>query len=177
MRKKIIILFSGICFFVALIFIVFNFIIFPTKYKNLVVGYSKEYELDCALVYAIIKTESNFDKKATSSAGAMGLMQIMPTTGEWLAKEVGLDNFVTSELYDPEINIRLGCCYLNYLSKKFNDFKAVICAYNAGEGVVKNWIDENGKLVESKINYKETRNYLKKVVGYYNIYKNHEICN
>ena len=170
MKKKIIIIFS--CCVVILFFaaIFFNLVICPKKFKNHAVAYSDEYGLDLALVYSIIKVESDFNHKAVSKSGAVGLMQILPKTGKWIADELDIE-YDNETLFNPEQNIRFGCFYLNYLFDKFDDVDAVICAYNAGEGKVLDWI-ENGKLVKEKIDYQETRNYLKRVGYYYRLYSN-----
>lgn len=176
MRKKVLILFSVICIFSVIFFVVFNFLIYPTKYDGYVLHSAEKYDIDRALVYAVIKAESDFDDAAISSSGAIGLMQILPSTGKWIAKELGKDAFVLDELYDPKTNVEFGCFYLNYLKQKFSDINAVICAYNAGETVVRGWLDESGKLNESKIAYSETKKYLKRVRGFWRVYKIHEIC-
>ena len=175
MRKTILILFSVICIFSVILFVVFNFFVYPKKYKNYVTFYAAENNLDSALVYAVIKAESNFDKNATSKSGAMGLMQLMPTTAKWIAEELG-DDYSEVNLYNPETNVRYGCFYLKYLFERFSDVDAVVCAYNAGESVVKNWLDDNDTISESKIDYPETKAYLKRVKGFYKVYKLHEIC-
>lgn len=164
-------LFCLISLFIVILFVLFNFVLFPHNYQKYVEKYSKEYGLDSAFVYSIIKAESNFDRNAKSKSGAIGLMQIMPTTARWVAGEFD-EYFDELNLYNPQINIKYGCFYLNYLFNKFNDLKIVICAYNAGETVVRNWLDDNGNLIEEKISYGETRNYLKKVLEYYDVYKN-----
>jgi soluble lytic murein transglycosylase len=175
MRKIVIMIFGAITFLVATTFILFNFVLCPTKNENFVVKYSNEYGIEKALVFAIIKTESNFDANAKSSSGAMGLMQIIPSTANWIADELD-EKIDDNSLFDEETNIKFGCFYLNYLFSKFKTKNAVICAYNAGEGAVQKWLDENGEVVLSKIDYSETLNYLKKVNGYYSIYKSHELC-
>ncbi len=173
MKKSVLILFGVICVVSLVLFSIFNFAVYPRKYENFVVKYSEEYDLETSLVYAIIKTESNFDSNAKSNAGAMGLMQIMPTTAKWIAQELGEEIDMLS-LFDEERNIKYGCFYLKYLFNKFSDFDVVICAYNAGEGAVRNWIDENGKLVVEKINFPETKNYYLKVKSFMNVYESNE---
>ena len=173
MKKTIIVIFSiciVILFFVALIF---NLLICPKKYKNFVSAYAEEYDLDFALVYSVIKVESDFNHKAVSKSGAVGLMQIMPSTGKWIAKELQVE-FDNETLFIPENNIRFGCFYLKYLFDKFGDLNAVACAYNAGESKVLDWI-EDGKLKKEKIDYQETKIYLEKINYYYKIYKNTHI--
>ena len=174
MRKRSILIFSIICFIVIFLFLIFNLLISPKKYKNYVVQYAEEYSLEIPLVYAIIKVESNFKKDATSPSNAMGLMQIIPSTAKWIAQELSLD-YNAINIYDAKTNIKFGCFYLNYLFSKFNDIETVICAYNAGETIVKKWLNENGIIDKNKISYPETKNYLTKVKRYYQIYKNNEI--
>lgn len=100
-------------------------------------------------------------------------MQVMPTTAKELAKELKIS---TENFYDPEINITLGTFYLSKLFSYFNDLNLVICAYNAGPNKVKAWLNDkqfssDGKTL-SKIPYKETEEYLKKVVKNIKFYQN-----
>lgn len=124
------------------------------------------YELDTSLVMAICMTESGFDKKAISSVGAVGIMQLMPKTAEAVCRLNNIE-YSYSCLFDAEYNITIGCLYLRYLLNKF-DLEWAIMAYNAGETVVSEWIKEGLPLTE--IPYKESRNYLKKVLRYYKFY-------
>lgn len=153
----------------SIVFLMFKFFILNKNYENLIIKYSLVYNLDKNLVFAIVKTESNFDNSAVSIADARGLMQLMPSTASWVANELG-ENFNETDLFDPETNIKFGCFYLKYLFDKFKDESIVICAYNAGERIVRQWLDENGNLIEYKIDYNETKNYLKKVKIYKKIY-------
>lgn len=168
--KKIFILFFSVMFVCVLIVVFFKLVVFPNKYNDFVEIYSRRYGIEEELVFAIIKTESGFDKRAVSSSGALGLMQIVPSTAKWIAYELG-EEFDEMKMFDPETNIEYGCFYLRYLFDKFNGFNEVVCAYNAGEGVVRNWLDEDGFVVEEKIDYAETKNYLKKVKVFYDVYK------
>ena len=123
------------------IFFVYNLalkkIIYPIKFEEYVNAYCKEFSLEQCFVYSIIKAESNFNKNAKSAKGATGLMQIMPSTGEFIADKLKLNSY---DLYSPKDNIRFGCFYLRYLFNKFNDVNTVLGAYNAGEGKVRNWL-------------------------------------
>lgn len=116
------------------------------------------YELDYELVKAVIKVESNFKKEAVSSKGACGLMQIMPATGRDLNLE---------QPFDPQSNILAGTNYLKYLIDKFNNLPLAIAAYNAGPGAVERY---NYKIPP----YKETQDYVKKVLRYYEQFKTEE---
>ena len=175
MKKGMLIFFFVICIFVLLAFVMFNFVMYSRKYSEHVNCFANMYELDEALVYAVIKTESGFDENAVSGAGAKGLMQLMPKTAEWVAGELG-DEFVEDYLFDAKTNIKYGCFYLRYLIDKFDNVWVAVAAYNAGELVVRSWIDENGGLDESKISYRETKNYVLKVKRAFKVYKNLEIA-
>lgn len=118
------------------------------------------------MVYSVIKTESDFESGAVSSAGAVGLMQMMPETFNWLTGMLS-ENLNSAMLYDPETNIKYGTYYLSFLYQRYGSWKETYAAYNAGQSVVDEWLDEeeytdkNGKL--SKIPYDETADYVKKL--------------
>ena len=146
------------------------FKVYPLEYEELILQYSDEYSIDEHLVCAVISAESGFDSAALSSPGAMGLMQIMPDTGEWIAEKLGIEGFETNMLYDPETNIKYGCWYLNYLNSVFDgDIDKILAAYNAGPSRVKEWLDSDGNLRE--IPYVETENYMFKIKKNYEVYK------
>ncbi len=168
------ILFAAICFFSVVVFVIVNVFVVPKKYDRYIEKYAKKYEIDEHLVCAIINVESGFDKNAESRVGAMGLMQLMPTTAEWIASELDVE-FRKEMLFDAKTNIEFGCFYLRYLTDKFGDVWTVVAAYNAGETVVRKWLGENGVVDESKIEYKETKAYVEKVRKFYKLYKNGEM--
>ncbi len=147
----------------------------PIKYEEYVIKYAKEYDLDENFVYAIICAESSFRADAQSSAGAKGLMQLMPQTAKWLKEKYHMD-LDENNLFDPETNIHFGCQYLKYLNERFdNDMTLVLAAYNGGEGNVRKWLkssiySSDGKTL-TNIPYKETANYVKKVSTYYELYQ------
>jgi len=151
-------------------------LVYPLKYKELVFRYAGEHNIDPYLVFSIIKAESGFDPDATSRKNARGLMQITDRTGNWGAEKLEIENFITDDLYLPEINIRIGCWYISQLMKEFgNNMNLVISAYNAGSGNVSSWLknkdlSRDGKELD-RIPFKETENYLKKVNKYYDMYK------
>lgn len=129
------------------------------KYEEIIRYAAHLYEMEYELIKAIIKVESNFRKEAVSNRGARGLMQIMPTTGT----QLNLD-----EPFDPESNILAGTKYVKSLVTKFNnDVPLALAAYNAGPGAVTR---HNNKVPP----YKETRNYIKKVLTFYEKYKHEE---
>lgn len=115
----------------------------PLVYADYIYGYSSYYDLDPALVSAVILSESSFDPQAESRLGARGLMQLMPDTAEWIAHKLDEDDetYTFDKLYDPEVNIRFGTWYLGYLSRRFDgDPTKIICAYHAGQGNVDAWL-------------------------------------
>lgn len=130
------------------------------KYESLVIKYSYKYNVDENLVFAILKTESNFNKYAVSKKGAMGISQLLPSTADYIAKMIGFSKEIN--LFDEETSINLATYYLSYLSKKFSNEIEVVCAYNAGEGRVEKWL-LNSQLTTKNIPFKETKNYYKKV--------------
>ena len=128
-------------------------------YLKCVEYYSNKYGIEKELVLSIIKTESNFNPKAVSQKGAIGIMQIMPKTAEFIARELKVNSY---DLFNYDTSINFGVYYLSYLSKKYKDEHIVICSYNAGETRVNSWL-KLGLLNDNKTPYKETTNYLKRV--------------
>ncbi len=128
---------------------------------------------DPPLVFAVIKAESGFRSDAMSSAGAVGCMQLLPSTAKFICEREEIE-FVYSRLKEKEYNITLGCLYLNYLFKKFSDKETVLAAYNAGEGIVSEWLKNSKYSPDGKtlilVPYPETRAYVKKVIKYQKIY-------
>lgn len=146
---------------------------YPRKYNEYVERYSNEYNLDDNLIYAVIKAESNFEENAESHKNAKGLMQIMNSTAEDIAKSMEL-SYKEEELSKPEVNIKLGVNYVYTLINKYNNIELALAAYNAGSGNVDNWI-KNGTLKKDgsdieNIPYKETNNYVRKILRDYKIY-------
>lgn len=157
-----------------------NFIlkkIYKTNYSEYVYKYSKENNIDPLLTFAIIKAESNFNRNIKSKSGAIGLMQLMESTAVEQAEEVNEEIIVTESLYNPEVNIKIGTKYYSKLIKKYNNnMLLALAAYNAGIGNVDNWIEqgiikEDGSDIEN-IPFKETNNYVRKIIRDYKIYKN-----
>ncbi len=149
--------------------------IYPQKYNAYVEKYALEYGVDSMLVYAIIKAESNFKPHIKSNSNAMGLMQLLEDTAKETATKIGIE-YTDGCLYEPETNIRLGIKYFSDLLKEYNNnYMLALTAYNAGTGNLKKWIEQgiiktDGSNIED-IPYKETNNYVRKIVRDYNIYK------
>ncbi len=177
---RIFLIFMLMISLLALIFAInyksFQKIIYPQKYEEQVYRYSLENKVDPYLVFAIIKAESDFDTNATSNKKAMGLMQITKETALWGAEQLKIENFKINDLYEPETNIRIGCWYISKLMKEFNSIENVIAAYNGGSGNVKKWLmDESLSTSDQKLKkipFKETENFLKRVLLNYKKYKN-----
>ena len=154
--------------------------VYMWPYQNEIITYARRNNIDPFLVAAVIKNESEFRPGAVSPVGAIGMMQIMPETGEWIANQMGLDNYSIHSLYNPGINIRMGCWYLAELKYEFRDnLLLMMMAYNAGRGNTRGWMAANGwdyTFGEVKdIPYKESRNYVASVLydrdEYYRLYK------
>jgi soluble lytic murein transglycosylase len=150
---------------------------YPVKYKEQVIKFSLESKTDPFLIFALMKAESGFNANATSSKDAKGLMQLMDATAIEIASQIGLENFSEQDLYNPDINIRIGCWHINKLMSEFGkeNTDLIIAAYNGGSRNVKNWLKDSkyssdGKNLDS-IPFKETKSFLKKVKSYYLKYK------
>ena len=148
-------------------------LLFPRRHNDLIEKYSKEYNLSKSMIASIINIESRYDEGAVSDAGAIGLMQILPSTAEDCAKRIGLA-YSTEVLHDPKTNIQLGCFYLSYLLELFEgNLINSLCAYNWGLGNVQNWINlgnknDDGTIINIPV--KETQNYITKYRVNYFVY-------
>ena len=149
--------------------------IYKQEYSEYVNKYAEINEIDPMWIFAIIKVESNFDANATSGSGAKGLMQLMDNTAFDIAKELNIENFETSMLYDPEVNIMLGTKYFDKLLSKYEEnYYLAIAAYNGGIGNVDSWL-EKGIISKDASNienipYRESNMYVRKTVKAYQVY-------
>ncbi len=114
-------------------------VIYPLNYWDAIRRHSAAHDLDPYIVAALIAQESTFDPGIKSVANAWGLMQIVPATGRRLAKSVGIRNFTTATLTNPEINIRLGTLYFSRLVQQFGGTYYALASYNAGESRIVRW--------------------------------------
>ena len=140
--------------------------LYPFPYRTTVENYSVRWQVDKFLAIAVMKVESNFQETAHSQSGAVGLMQIMPETATWIAKQLDEE---PDNLREPEKNIRYGTWYLAELLDEFNGNDVLaLAAYNAGRGNVRQWMEQNhwDKTFADvdKIPYAETRDYVKRVL-------------
>jgi soluble lytic murein transglycosylase len=144
-------------------------IIFPIDYWPLITKYSKLHDLDPFLVAALMAQESTFTAEIRSSANAYGLMQLIPATASRYAKRLGIRNFSTRMLKDPETNIKLGTEYFKDLFDRFGSAHYALAGYNAGEARVQTWLSERGMLPADEftddIPFAETQSYVKRILG------------
>jgi len=139
---------------------------YPLSYEQIVRGHAKNYDLEPALLAAVIYQESKFDAEAKSDAGAIGLMQLQPETAKGIALRTGGSKFRVEDLTNPEINVRYGSWYLRHLLDKYGDEELALAAFNAGQGNVDSWRRE-GK----GIAFAETRHYVDRVQQLKAIYR------
>ncbi|MDR4517471.1 MAG: lytic transglycosylase domain-containing protein [Nitrosomonas sp.] len=142
---------------------------FPTPHREALRPILKEQDVDEAWVYGIIRQESRFLTEVRSSAGAMGLMQLMPNTAKWVAQQLGITNFQQSLITQIDTNLRLGTYYLKHvLTTLDNQSLLASAAYNAGPGRARRWRDNDrvleGAIYAETIPFSETRDYVKKVL-------------
>jgi soluble lytic murein transglycosylase len=152
-------------------------LLYPVEHLDSVLRWSAEYDLDPLFVFAVMREESWFDSRAVSWVGARGLLQIMPSTGRDLARRVGLQRFDRADLFDPDLNIRLGSFYLRALLDELDREPALaLSAYNAGKGNALRWKkgldgDFDVDRYVAGISYLETYNYVQRVTRTYAIYR------
>ena len=139
---------------------------YPLRYEAIVRGHAKNYDLDPALLAAVIYTESRFNPRARSDAGAIGLMQLLPDTAHGIAERTGGNAFVVDDLYVPELNVRYGAWYLRNLLNRYGDERTALAAYHAGQGNVDRW-----RAAGVGIQFPETRSYVASVEHAKEIYR------
>lgn len=143
--------------------------LYPFPYVDLIEKWSTQHKVNPLLVTAVVRQESRFMPKIKSVAGAVGLMQVMPTTGAWVAQQIGLKEYNPE---NPNDNIRLGSWYLGHTHDQYkNNSMLAIASYNAGPGNVSKWLAQKGageldEFVEA-IPFEETKWYVKQVFGNY----------
>ncbi|MEB3100507.1 lytic transglycosylase domain-containing protein [Ferviditalea candida] len=159
-------------------------VLYPIKYEQDIRISAANFQLDPFLIAAIIRVESNYKTDLRSKKGAIGLMQIMPQTADWIIEQGQFSDMIRDQLEIPAINIEVGTWYIDSLLKQFDkhiklkteeDRIAVIAAaYNAGPGNVANWLDTrqwDGRLATvGQIPFGETRHYIQRILYYYKKY-------
>ncbi|MBI5035069.1 MAG: tetratricopeptide repeat protein [Chloroflexi bacterium] len=133
---------------------------YPTYYADLVVPESQKNNLDPLMYFALIRQESSFNPWSTSSADARGLGQVMPSTGQGIAKLLGVKNYSTEQLYLPYVSIRFGTWYLAQDMKNFGEPIYALAAYNAGTGRVQKWQRADLDLTVEEVDIRETISYI-----------------
>ena len=182
-KYKIIIGTVIVIFMVIILFVLFKDkllkILYPKTYSEIISVYANEYSVEENLIYAVIKAESNFNNEAVSNKSAIGLMQIVEGTAVEVVKRNGIElntENIKQELLDIDNNINIGTKYLSMLLEQYGNVEVALAAYNAGIGTVNNWIEKqiiqaDGSDIEN-IPYKETNNYVRKILRDYDIYNN-----
>jgi soluble lytic murein transglycosylase len=131
---------------------------YPLRYEEIIRGHAENYRLEPQLVAAMVYQESKFDADAESASGAVGLMQLLPSTGQGIADRTGGDSWTPADLHNPELNVRYGCWYLRHLLDKYGSEELALAAYNAGQANVDRWREQGGE-----IEFPETRHYVERV--------------
>ncbi len=169
-------------FFLILVFLMLLFhkailkAYFVLDYREQILFFSQESKLNPELVSAIVFVESRFNPRAESRKGALGLMQIMPETGKWIAGKLNWTHYQQSDLLEPKKNLALGTWYLAYLKEVFHQNENIaLASYNAGLNSVSGWLKKgiwNGETVRlEQIPFPETRNYLLRIIILKNLYQ------
>jgi soluble lytic murein transglycosylase len=155
----------------------FGYLMYPVPYPVQVLENAAQYDLPPHLVYALIREESRFDRKAVSRVGALGLMQLMPETGRYVARELEMPDLDNERLLDPEVNIAFGIWYASSLYKRSNgNYHRTLAAYNAGPSNARRWFGGSRASLDTieavdRIDFRETRLYIQRIVESSNIYR------
>lgn len=149
---------------------------YPIEYYSYVKENAEKFNVEEELILAVIKSESNFRQDAQSKVGAIGLMQVMPETFDWLQTHKLMPYMDVGHLKDPKTNIEYGTYLLSLLQRKYATLVETVCAYNAGFGTVDKWLKDeryssDGKVLK-KVPYKATVFYVKNVLESRKMYKN-----
>jgi len=139
---------------------------YPLRYESIIRGHARNYDLDPALLAAVIYQEAKFKADARASSGAIGLMQLRPETAKGIAVRTGGSAFRIDDLLDPELNVRYGSWYLRHLFQKYGEERLVLAAYNAGQGNVDRW-----RRSGTEIQFAETRAYVDRVEELKDVYR------
>ena len=177
---RFLIVFTVLLLLAALLFAFVRSVVYPRylrsvykiAYREQIEKYAEEFDVPKEVCYAVVWAESGFDETALSHAGAVGLMQLMPSTFSYLAAK-HRETLDPEQIYDAETNLRLGIFYLSMLYARFGVWETVYAAYNAGPGRVSGWLSESGREdgVLTEIPLAETKNYVARVSRAAALYK------
>ena len=147
---------------------------YPMEYESTIRLCARLNDIPPAYVASVILAESSYDPQAVSSVNAQGLMQLLPSTGEWIAGRLG-ETYTEGCLFDPETNIRYGCWYLGFLMQRYHgDMRLSSSAYHAGQGNVDKWLQNPeyspDGVTLAVIPYETTDTYVQRVLRYYEKY-------
>jgi soluble lytic murein transglycosylase len=140
-------------------------VLYPITYTSQLVLLAEVHALDPAHVAAVTRCESRFKTRAISPRGALGLMQLMPETGAWIAQQLGVTDFEAERLYEPSVNLQFGTWYLRYLLDRFGDWSGALAAYNAGPSNAERW------QIDPSSVFPETRAYVHRVLRSVPVYR------
>ncbi|MCD7732696.1 MAG: lytic transglycosylase domain-containing protein [Oscillospiraceae bacterium] len=147
---------------------------YRTDYREIVEKYSEEFGIDEAFVFAVIKTESNFDPSAVSDAGAIGLMQIIEDSFDWVSSKLGESDLTYEDMFTPEYSIMYGSYMLAFLYDRYGSYELAAAAYHSGIGEVDGWIEDGIVSLENPdiadFEGSNTRHYVRKIMKAYTRY-------
>lgn len=177
MFKKFLCFCLAVAIAVAAMVFLFDYLplkIYQTKYEEEVERWSAEYSVDPALVYAVIKVESNFDPKANSEVGAIGLMQIIEDSFDWVSWRLKREDLSFEDMYDPDNSIMFGAYMLSFLYERYGSIELTAAAYHSGMAKVDGWI-ESGTVDPQNVSLEDiqgsnTRHYVAKIIKAYKKY-------
>lgn len=148
---------------------------YPVYYQELVIESAQQYEFDPLVLFALIRQESLYNASAISAADAIGLTQVIPSTGQYIASQLNWENFQSSDLLRPNVSIAFGGYYLNEQLNLFDGFvPAALAAYNGGPGNSLDWLALSGTDTDAfvtAITFDETRSYVQRIYSHYTIYR------
>lgn len=148
---------------------------YPVLYTDEITRAADENGIPAPYVAAVIMAESSYNPQALSHVGAMGLMQIMPDTGAWIAGKLS-ERYDPARMYDPDTSIRYGSWYLGFLMERYGgDMISATAAYHAGQGTVDGWLKDPAYSLDGRtlygIGYETTAKYVKRVLSLYDYYQ------
>ena len=148
--------------------------VYPIRYEQEIATVAQKYQVDPYLLAAVARTESGFDPQAKSEDGAVGLMQLLPKTADWVTTLDGWKGPKKPALTSPTDSLELGACYLSYLQRTLGNPTAALAAYNAGQGIVKQWMRDAGganSFGTTDIRYPETQEFVKRVTTFQALFR------